>query len=117
MHDCSLVINPNLTCIGATPHGKVCHEGQAGILEIKCSFSVRDMKIKNVWSSFKAFNFFLESVEDEVRLKRNHSHWYKIQGQLLVSGAKFCDLVTYTRQDMNIVRVLPHKETMGMTPN
>lgn len=112
VHDCGLLINPNFPCIGATPDGKVCHEGQAGILEIKCPFSVRDMKIKDAVNSDKVRDFFLESVEGEICLKKNHNYWYQVQGQLLVSGAKFCDFVTYTRQDLNIIRVLPEKETM-----
>ena len=46
-----------------------------------------------------------ETVGNQITLKRNHMHWFQVQGQLLVSGAKFCDFVTYTKQDLLIKRI------------
>ena len=39
-------------------------------------------------------------------------HWFQVQGQLLVSGAKICDIVTYTKQDLLIERIEPDEGVM-----
>ena len=43
-----------------------------------------------------------EMTDGEIRLKHNHGYWFQVQGQLLVTVAKYCDFVIYTRQDINI---------------
>ena len=47
VHECGLLINQAFPFIAATPDGKICENGQSGILEIKCPFSVRDKTIAN----------------------------------------------------------------------
>lgn len=110
VHECGLVINPKFPCIGATPDGKICENGESGILEIKCPFSVRDNTISEAVTARP--DFFLESDGLVMTLKKTHAYWYQVQGQLLITGAKFCDFVTYTRKDLHVVRVLPHRDTM-----
>ena len=39
-------------------------------------------------------------------------HWFQKQGQLLVSGANFCDFVTYTKPDLFIERIEPYEGVM-----
>ena len=57
-------------------------------------------------------DFFLRKDEQNYKLKQNHAHWYQVQGQLLISGAPYCDFVTYTKQEFNIERIYPHETTM-----
>jgi len=57
-------------------------------------------------------------------MKRRHRYWYQVQGQLAITGRKYCDLVLFTDHDrsrggscddendqsseeMHVVRVLP----------
>lgn len=49
---------------------------------------------------------------DLFSLKHSHAHWYQILGQLLISGAPFCDFITYTKQDFYVERIYPHMPTM-----
>lgn len=38
-------------------------------------------------------------------LKTNHKYYYQVQGQMGITGAKWCDFVTYTFQGMIIERI------------
>lgn len=111
VHDCGLVINPDFPFLGASPDGKVCDQNQTGILEIKCPYSARDKTVQEAVDSYP--NFFMERHGQSLRLKRNHAHWYQVQGQLLVTGAAFCDFVTYTKIDTpHVERIFPDTQTM-----
>lgn len=95
VHECGLVINPEYPFIGATPDGKVCDNGDTGILEIKCPYSIRDSSLSEVLDNHnQRKDFFLEIVEGKIQLKRIHPYWFQVQGQLLITGASFCDFVT-----------------------
>ncbi|WAR04069.1 hypothetical protein MAR_010627 [Mya arenaria] len=39
-------------------------------------------------------------------------YWYQVQGQLLVTGADFCDFVTYYWQETSVIRIFPDRCTM-----
>lgn len=113
VHDCGLVINPAFPFLGASPDGKVCDDGNCGILEIKCPFSLRDKKLDDAVNSGGS-NLFLERREGRLALKHSHVYWYQVQGQLLITNAQFCDFVTFTRCDLNIERIEPHPETQTL---
>ena len=38
-------------------------------------------------------------------LKRNHKYYFQVQGQMGITGAKWCDFVTYTFKGMVIQRI------------
>lgn len=114
VHDCGVLVNPKFPFIGASPDGKTCDNGQSGILEVKCPFSIRDWNISDAIDSYeKKESLFLEKCGDEIKLKETHQYWYQVQGQLLVSGARYCDFVTYTKQDLHIQRIEPNVDTMS----
>lgn len=93
IHEIGLVINPAFPFLGATPDAVVCEKGNAGIIEIKCPYTVRDCKLSVAVSSRR--DFFLEESNNCLKLKRDNLHWFQVQGQLLVTGASFSDFVTY----------------------
>ena len=101
-------MNQAFPFIAATPDGKIYENGQSGILEIKCPFSVRDTTIAEVLADIQEQDFFLQINDKNIELRQNHMHWFQVQ---VSCWSQFCDFVTYTRQDMKIVRVLPHKPT------
>ena len=109
IHDVGLVINPIFPFLGATPDAKVCENAITGIIEIKCPYSVRDSSIEE---ACEKRDFFLERSGSIFQLKRTHNHWFQVQGQLLITGAPFCDFVTFTRQELNIERIYPCIDTM-----
>jgi hypothetical protein len=114
VHDCGLMVNPLFPCIAATPDGKVCCNGQSGLLEIKCPFWCRDLKLREAMERdvFEKRDFHLHEINGNVQLKKGHNYWWQVQGQLLVSGAKWCDFVTYTKCDFCVIRVKADKESM-----
>lgn len=59
-------------------------------------------------------DFFLERAGSKYILKRNNCHWYQVQCQPLITGAPFCDFITFTRQDLIIGRNYPCVDTMSM---
>ena len=111
LHDIGLIVNPSLPFLGATPDGITCEQSVTGIIEVKCPYSVRDMSINDACETRQ--DFFLQKDGDLFHLKHDHAHWYQVQGQLLVSGAPFCDFITYTKQDFYVARIFPHAPTMN----
>ena len=111
LHDIGLIVNPSLPFLGATPDGITCEQSVTGIIEVKCPYSVRDMSINDACETRQ--DFFLQKDGDLFHLKHDHAHWYQVQGQLLVSGAPFCDFITYTKQDFYVERIFPHSPTMN----
>ena len=105
VHNCGLVVNPTFPCIAASPDGKVCENGITGLLEVKCPYSIRDMKINSALDINNQKDFHLHREGGSIVLKKKHLYWFQVQGQLLVTGAPFCDFVTYTRQDLVIERI------------
>ncbi|XP_056014374.1 uncharacterized protein LOC125665758 [Ostrea edulis] len=112
LHDIGLIVNTELPFLGATPDGIVCDKSESGLIEIKCPYSVRDKTISEACETRN--DFFLQRNGNTFSLKHEHSHWYQVQGQLLVTGAPFCDFITYTKQDLYVERVYPNKSTMDV---
>ena len=113
VHGCGFVVNPKFPFLGASPDGKVCDPFATGILEVKCPFIMRDRTIKEALADeVMKKKICIEQIQDKVQMKRDHMYWYQVQGQLLVTGAKFCEFVLFTRQDLFIERIEPDQNTM-----
>lgn len=109
VHECGFVVNANFPYLGATPDGKVCDNGQTGILEIKCPFSQRDNSIDE---AVQGADFCLEISLNGNKLKKTHDYYIQVQGQLLVTCAPFCDFVVYTKKSLHIERIYPDMNKM-----
>ena len=113
VHDCGLVVNPEFPYLGGSPDGKVCDKGETGIIEIKCPYSIRNHSVRKALADEKlSSNVCLEKAGDEVRLKRSHQYWYQVQGNLMITGAPFCDFIVFTQCDLFIERILPDLASM-----
>ena len=55
-------------------------------------------------------SFCLELVNGSPRLKRNHEYYDQIQGQMALTGAKWCDFIVYTSRGLSIERIPFDKE-------
>ncbi|XP_064597345.1 uncharacterized protein LOC135463829 isoform X2 [Liolophura sinensis] len=106
IHDCGLVVNPQFSFLAATPDGKICINGQTGILEIKCPYSARDLTISEAANTVP--NFCLVKLGTSHTLNQNHDYYFQVQGQLLVTGAPFCLFLVYTKKDMFEEQILPN---------
>ena len=105
IHSCGLIVNPEFSFLGATPDAKVCSEGKTGIIEIKCPYSARDMTVAEAARLIP--QFYLVEAGGYLRLRKDHQNFYQVQGQLMVTGAPFCDFVVYTSKDIHVERILP----------
>lgn len=111
LHDVGLIVNPQFPFLGASPDAIICHDGKSVIMEVKCPYSARDLTIPEAVNQLK--DFFLTRSGDQLTLKRNHKHYFQVQGQLLVSGAQECQFVTYTRKDFHIQTIYPDSDIMN----
>lgn len=107
LHDCGLAVHPAFSFFGASPDAKVCEEGITGIVEVKCPFSARDMKVQEAAESLS--QFCLQSTQNQLCLKKAHAYFFQVQGQLMITGAPFCDFVLYTNKDVYVERILPDR--------
>jgi hypothetical protein len=83
LHDCGLVVNPSFSFLGATPDRKVCSDSETGIIEIKCPYFARDMKIEE---AILTPNVCLMKVGDNYVMNKSPDYYYQVQGQLLATG-------------------------------
>jgi hypothetical protein len=85
-------------------------EGESNLLEVKC-FWCRNLKLKDAIeiSAVDRRDFHLNEENDIISLKKGHNYWW----QVLVYGAKWCYLMTYTKCDHSIVRVFPDQDSIS----
>lgn len=96
---------------------KFVKNGETGILEVKCLFAARNLTIPEAVAEYGAnTDFCLEAVPDsaEIKLKETHQYYYQIQGQLMISGASFCDFVVHTLKDTHVETVHPNPAVMQL---
>nr|XP_057910410.1 uncharacterized protein LOC131105917 [Doryrhamphus excisus] len=94
---CGNVVHPNTPWLGALPHGMVYdpkEDPSFGLVHVSCSGL----------QSFMACRF-LSSENGVVRLKSNAPHYTHIQGELMVTGMAWCDLVVVAKDDVLVQRI------------
>lgn len=94
---CGLVVHPNAPWLGAVPDGLVYDPKEKhsfGLVNIKCV-------------QFQSFTEcrFLVCRYGVLQVKRNHSCYWRIQGEMLVTGTSWCDLFVFSRTDMLVQRI------------
>ena len=86
--NCGLFIIKDYPYIGASPDGLL---GEATCIEVKTVYSHRYEIL-----SEKNVDFIYKDDKNCLSLKKNHPHYYQIQGQLMVTGRLYCDLLVYS---------------------
>ena len=71
--------------------------------EIKCPYKHRAVTPETACHGDSQFH--LEIKDDFPALKTTHKYYYQVQGQMGITGAKWCDFVTYTFKGMAIERI------------
>ena len=104
--ECGLFVDLEKGYLGASPDRLLDDDG---LVEIKCITGdvTKNMTIHEVISlhELKKTPFYLSKNDDEITLKRNHDHYYQVQGQLNITGRNYCDFVVRTEKDMHIERI------------
>lgn len=98
---CGLFIDVTMPFLAASPDGLVDDEL---LIEVKCPYTSRDKAIS------PAYVTYLRSIDGELKLKTNHNYYYQIQGQLMITGRKMCDLVIFTFCDLQVIRIMKDEE-------
>ena len=48
----------------------------------------------------------MEKINDkECRLKRDHEYYAQVQGQMGITGSKWCDFIVYTSKGLYVERI------------
>lgn len=105
VYKCGLVVSKRGPTLACTPDGKVIDPGCTepfGLLEVKCpetKFLVTPL------DACSDSNFCCENVDGQCKLKITHPYYAQVQGQMGITGAKWCDFVVYTKKGMSIERI------------
>lgn len=99
--DTGLHVNTAYPYLGASPDGLVsCSCCGAGLLEIKCPYSVRNL------NSTSASYLCSSSTNSEYRLSRTHEYYYQVQGQMGITDRPYCDFVCWTLKGIFTERIM-----------
>ncbi|KAK9529288.1 hypothetical protein VZT92_013392 [Zoarces viviparus] len=94
---CGLVIHPNAPWLGALPSGLVYDPKETP------SFGLVHVKFTGFRSFIECkFLFYPDGI---LQLKSTHSHYWQIQGEMMVTGTEWCDLLVFSREDMLVQRI------------
>lgn len=118
------MVNPNITfeventgltlCethsfLGASSDGRVIEGDRSGVLEVKCPYSVKGIKVNQMEVqdivALNSNDFCLECVEEEVQLRRKHKYYSQVQGEMAIMSLPFCDFVVWTGAQKNNIFV------------
>ena len=50
-------------------------------------------------------DFYVSVKDEKLYLKETHQYYFQVQGQLALTGAKWCDFVIYTKKGLGIQRI------------
>lgn len=107
IEDMGLVVSREHPFLGASTDGKVFVQGgECGLIEIKNVLHNNTMSI--VEATQKVSNFPLERKNGNFFIKKSHSHYHQIQGQLNILNCSWCDFVVRRTNpfDMVVLRII-----------
>lgn len=93
---CGLVVHPSAPWLGAVPDGLVYDPKVAknfGLVHVQC-----------ITQSFNDC-CFLVSQNGRLHLRSGHRHYWHIQGEMLVTGTSWCDLVVISKDNILVQRI------------
>ena len=101
--DCGVVISNAMPWLAASPDRKVIDKVFGfGIVEIKCPFTLRNVTPEEACADP---NFYCHLVNGKPELKKDHPYYYQVQGQLGLTGLKWCDFVVFLQKGLIIQRI------------
>ncbi len=101
------VICEEYPIVGASPDAYVydptSQGNEYGLGEIKCPYKHRD---HSPIDAAKDSDFFCKlSTTCTLELKESHAYYAQVQGQMAITGRKWCDFIVYTRKGMSVQRI------------
>lgn len=92
-----IVINPSCPHLAASPDRRVYDPSENnpwGLLEIKCPITDSISQLK-----------YLKCVNGVYKLRKTHSYYYQIMGQMMLTGCEWVDFYVYCKSDFHLERV------------
>ena len=103
---CGFVVCKDYPILGATPDARVVDAGctdHFGLAEVKCPYTKFHVTPLDASSDQ---GFFMEKASDsQCSLKKTHPYYAQIQGQMGITGAKWCDFIVYTNVGLYVQRI------------
>ncbi|CAN7950320.1 unnamed protein product [Ixodes pacificus] len=93
VYETGLHVHPRYSFLGASPDRIIVKNGEEGLLEVKCPISKIGLTPEEACGDEK---FCCALIDGTVQLKREHAFYYQVQGQMMVTGHRWCDFVFWT---------------------
>jgi len=93
-----LFVDFNLPFLAASPDGLI---GNDAIIEIKCPYSAKDFSPNDAQKQNKLK--YMEIDSENLILKKNHSYYFQVQGQLHITKRRLCYFVIWTPKGKNMI--------------
>lgn len=101
------VVSQGIPIIRATPDARVIDFGcvdHFGLAGVKCSYTKYHVTPLDACSDPK---FFMEKTSDtDCKLKEDHPYYAQVQGQMVATGARWCDFIIYTSKGLYVQIIL-----------
>lgn len=94
---CGIVIHPDAPWLGALPHGLVYdpkEDPRYGLVHVKC----RQLR-SFMGCGFLAFKYGV------LQLKKTNSLYWHVQGEMMITGMSWCDLLVFSKEDILVQRI------------
>ena len=102
IEECGLFIDKEYSYLGAFPDALI---GLSGTVEIKSTFMGAHLSAEDAKNEIKSVAAAFDK-KDPQKLNQTHDHYFQIQGQLHITGTKYCLYVIHTSISQNITIVL-----------
>lgn len=103
--DCGLVVDPQFSCLGASPDGLVtcdCHN--SSVLEIKCPYKYRN-QLPTCKEALADPSYCLKVQSGRIHLTKSHKYYHQVQGQIALCNLEYCDFVVWTTKGIFVERI------------
>ncbi|KAK4886349.1 hypothetical protein RN001_002620 [Aquatica leii] len=78
--------------------------GEDSLVEVKCIYIKSDVQISSIDDviNLRRQQICLQKTEGGIRLKRNHSYYYQVQGQLNITNKSKCCFIVYVNDKVEL---------------
>ena len=107
IYNSGIFISPEEPFLVATPD-RICFDPTKqnpwGLIEIKCPYKAREKSPSQAAKEIKNFCSVLGD-NGHLHLRKYHEYYYQVQGQIALTGARWCDFVMYTKSGISVERI------------
>lgn len=109
--ECGLFVKNSAPYLGASPDGIITYSSngvaETGVLEVKCPASDK-WRTLSPEECAKDPDFYcaIDPESGLCKLKPGHKYYYQVQGQMALTGMKWCDFVIWTLGGISVERIV-----------